>query len=232
MFYGHKFLLSTRSYWFEAAFTGEFQESESREITLHNDDADALEAMLHYLYHEKRKWIRRLDTDTYLLFCLDLYEVADKYDCPNVQEAAHLDFCNGFKKYWNNAAFCEVAYGFREIVNKLYEGPQSLLKFSLQTILSHKESQLNGPLGKLRPLILRTARELAEFGRDILLHIMDQTGGQEPGKEGVAVELNFTHMVECPDCYGTWMKPSGRIEGHCWECGEYFDSWDDNENKG
>jgi hypothetical protein len=239
VFYGHKFLLSTRSYWFDAAFTGEFQENQAKEITLHDDNANALEAMLHYLYHEKMKWTGSLDTKTYLLFCLDLYQVADKYGCPNVQGAAHSDFCSGFKKYWDKAAYHEAADGFREIVGKLYDGPQttfegrkSLLKVSLQTILTHRESQLNGPLGKLRPLILMTASEVAEFGQDILLHIMEQTGEQGIEKKGVTVELEFTHMVHCPDCDEVWMRPRCETDGHCWKCGAHFDLWDELEISG
>ena len=227
MFYGHKFFLSTRSYWFEAAFTGKFQEKESKEITLHDDDADALEAMLYYLYHDKRKWTGRLDTDIYLLFCLNLYQVADKYDCPNVQEAAHFDFCNGFKKYWDNAAHCEVVDGFPEIVSKLYEGPQSLLKYSLQAILNHEESQLTGSLGKLRPLILKTARDVAEFGRDILLHIMEQTGEQGSEKNDVAVTLEFTYTAQCPNCDGKWMRLCGQNVGYCWSCGAHHERWNE-----
>jgi hypothetical protein len=228
VFYGHKFFLSTHSYWFEAAFTGEFQEKESQEIILHDDDADALEAMLYYLYCDKTKWTGRLDTNTYLLFCLNLYQVADKYDCPIVQEAAHLDFRTGFKKYWDNAAQCEVVDGFREIVNNLYEGPQSLLKYSLQIISNHRESQLTGSTGKLRPLILKTARDVAEFGRDILLHIMEQTGKQGSEKV-VTVKLEFMYIVKCPKCEFVWMRPRSQVNGCCWTCGKMRLDWNEYE---
>ncbi|KAF2649986.1 hypothetical protein K491DRAFT_573422, partial [Lophiostoma macrostomum CBS 122681] len=50
IFYGHKIILCKYSRWFQAAFTGNFKESEDKEMTLHDDDPDALEVLVGFTY--------------------------------------------------------------------------------------------------------------------------------------------------------------------------------------
>jgi hypothetical protein len=47
----HRILLATRSTFFEGACRGGFREAESGVIDLSEDDAEAVEHMIHYFYH-------------------------------------------------------------------------------------------------------------------------------------------------------------------------------------
>ncbi|KAI4659426.1 uncharacterized protein J4E78_005854 [Alternaria triticimaculans] len=85
-FEAHKVVLSAMSYWFKAAFTGQFAESSAREITLKEDDPDALLLMLNFAYDQKIPSLDDVDnvvrTARSIRDCLGLYRVADKYDFP------------------------------------------------------------------------------------------------------------------------------------------------------
>ncbi|KAI4684069.1 hypothetical protein J4E81_009232 [Alternaria sp. BMP 2799] len=52
IFDAHRIVLSSKSYWFKAAFTGGFAESSVRDITLKEDDPDSLKTMLNFAYDE------------------------------------------------------------------------------------------------------------------------------------------------------------------------------------
>ncbi|KAF2220526.1 BTB/POZ protein, partial [Elsinoe ampelina] len=49
-FYAHKVILASRSEYFKSMFTNAFKESNQRTITLEDDDPEALEIMLNWMY--------------------------------------------------------------------------------------------------------------------------------------------------------------------------------------
>ncbi|KAI4947350.1 hypothetical protein J4E91_006702 [Alternaria rosae] len=89
-FEAHRILLSAKAYWFKAAFTGQFAESSAREITLKEDDSDALLTMLNFAYDQKIPPPDDSSSGTPLNIrhCLHLYRVGDKYDYPQFRDQA------------------------------------------------------------------------------------------------------------------------------------------------
>ncbi|EAT89672.2 hypothetical protein SNOG_02941 [Parastagonospora nodorum SN15] len=87
VFYGHKLQLSAKAQWFEKAFTHGFAETSADKVTLHEDDPAAVEGMLKHIYGKQL-----IDLDCTgiedVFFAIELYRIADKYDCPSLETEA------------------------------------------------------------------------------------------------------------------------------------------------
>ncbi|KAF2113926.1 hypothetical protein BDV96DRAFT_647422 [Lophiotrema nucula] len=235
-FYGHRLLLSSKSYWFKVAFTGRFLESGEKEITLKGDDPAIIEALFHHVYHSDVRFPKdekgHLDN---VLFCLDLYSVADKYDFPDTQKTAALAFSVRVYDYLTNLADTEElqnnADAFKSIVAKTYavdagtasgKGPHWYL---LNRITGLSDTALFGERGILSPLVVEAATSHADFARDMFLDIMERckTSDARP-----LAQLIIVDDVRCPDCGDVWKKVrdvEDRDGGHCRFCGGFVDDW-------
>ncbi|KAF2714398.1 hypothetical protein K504DRAFT_346949, partial [Pleomassaria siparia CBS 279.74] len=184
VFYGHKQLLSSRSYWFEKAFTSSFQESEAKEITLHDDDPNALEAMFYHIYHETTAWDedegQEEDTSSSLQHLLQVCRVADKYDCPEVLEFASTKVLRCLRLYLSKSARVQAPEKeLQDIIQSFYDSSDIAMKNSTITtnmvyiIMNHADVGILNKPGSLRPVILEAAMAIPEFGRDILFYLTD-----------------------------------------------------------
>ncbi|KAL1646597.1 hypothetical protein SLS58_003183 [Diplodia intermedia] len=88
-FKAHKVILAAKSGWFRGAFESAFKEGSADEIELHDDDPEALEIALRFLYGYRI----RVPADEQATFevnvawYLILYEVSNKYDIPSLADA-------------------------------------------------------------------------------------------------------------------------------------------------
>ncbi|KAK4901663.1 hypothetical protein LTR27_001435 [Elasticomyces elasticus] len=116
----HKIILCAQSPFFAKACDGDFKasdldgpiEAETGVITLKEDDPSAVAAMLDYVYnfdypddanHDNTESISPI------LFNLQVYVLADKYDIPHLGRIAESKFCQRANEDWKDAAFAEAA---------------------------------------------------------------------------------------------------------------------------
>jgi hypothetical protein len=88
-------------------------------------------------------------------------------------------------------------------------------------------------IGGNQPLIVMASQEVAEYGRDIFLHLMDKTGVAKSNDNGkvVTTELCIGVVLECPPCSDiSWKviwddEESLDEEGECTICGLGLQYW-------
>ncbi|KAI4640053.1 hypothetical protein J4E93_008853 [Alternaria ventricosa] len=197
-FEGHRLLLSAKSYWFKAAFTGQFAESSAKEITLKEDDPDALRAMLNYAYDEKSvPWPddSLAGTTFDIHHILDLYRVGDKYDFPSFRLQLIFRLMTALRRWFSRPSepsigyaaeseeFCEIIRKVYDIVGSEHQEDQDLVETFLQAIDEHPSARILNNTGGKQGIIVKASREVAEFGRDIFLHLM-YIVGTEDHKDG------------------------------------------------
>jgi hypothetical protein len=223
-FRGHKVVLSSQSHWFQAAFIGNIQvctltlkpdhsnvdqESELKDVLLKGDDPDAVHYMLCFAYDQPSVWIwRHLSKDPH--FWLNAYEVADKYSFPALEKHA-IDMLS-----WHWESFlggivnvtpiqCE---GYRDVVNRIYAIANANREHPMvQMLLTHlfKGDDLNliSNHGEILSVISKTAEDNAEYGRDVLVHLMGSIGW---GNATQGIEIALTKKVKYKNCEKTWMR--------------------------
>lgn len=125
---------------------------------------------------------------------------------------------------------------FSGIVREIYilVGPDPqpehpLLKILLELVDCDNVSLVHNT-GRNQPLLLGASKDVAEFGRDLLLRLMAKTGstGVKNNVETPTTrELCIGYKVRCPGCEVSWYKVAYDVhnEGHCVFCGEYFEDW-------
>ncbi|THX36763.1 hypothetical protein D6D11_09382, partial [Aureobasidium pullulans] len=96
--YAHRIILRMWSPFFERALTSNFPVAQSDTFSLGDDDnPEAVWAMLRHMYHFEYAFDTDLNTDNALDYHIDVYEIADKYDCPSLRGKAIQNFINCMK---------------------------------------------------------------------------------------------------------------------------------------
>ncbi|KAF2258019.1 hypothetical protein CC78DRAFT_572775 [Lojkania enalia] len=123
-FQGHRMVLSSKSKWFSNAFEGRFREANSSEITLKDDDTQAVRSMLEYCYtndylSSEHNRDGREDRGVYLAYCktamlhhLHVMVVADKYVVDGLVDEAYKRF---------SSSVCEDIDVHRSAVKHLFQ---------------------------------------------------------------------------------------------------------------
>ncbi|KAK3699715.1 hypothetical protein LTR37_016320 [Vermiconidia calcicola] len=109
----HKLILCNVSEYFKGMLAGKFAESERKTIELHDDDPDAVEAMLRYIYSfeyadttgERASW-------TAVALHLNVYAVAKKYQMPTLSTKA-LKSAHGEVAAIDKRSFTRMTRGSR-----------------------------------------------------------------------------------------------------------------------
>ncbi|TKA79406.1 hypothetical protein B0A49_03345 [Cryomyces minteri] len=106
----HKIVLCCQSPVLAAACNGHFLEASSGVIDLEDDDAEAVRAMVHYLYHSDYKHEDHKGPAGPLVLHAHVYAIADKYDIPALQTLAEDHFEDNALMAWdtNTAAFAHA----------------------------------------------------------------------------------------------------------------------------
>jgi hypothetical protein len=205
--------------------------------------------MLTWVYNGR---ITLPDVDEYtlsnVLFYIELYRVADKYDVPGLCEAllGHFrvqlllgtrDPIYSDKGEQTDPSKCEA---FCDLINNVYTLPNAGKNHPLvRDILSAMDQSSSSLLrilrshGKVPVLVVEASRRNAEFGRDVLLHLLgksditvDDKAGEEPMQE-----LALVFQVRCPDCDRILRLEESSLSddgtAYCVACGEHMGYWDD-----
>jgi hypothetical protein len=180
--------------------------------------------------------------------CIELYRVADKYMVPKLQAMLPETFQNKLQDWlldWATKSPDLLTAGFSEIVSALYTLPetdqchemvQALMK-AIDRVHLLRNFQNGGY--QPPPLLMNTAKAVAEFGRDLFLYVIDETiakvkpiqrPGWSAGTQHNAIELSVPVLVSCQSCYNLWRRTIPRrqghpVKGHCIMCGKFDEDW-------
>ncbi|KAG9186017.1 hypothetical protein G6011_02573 [Alternaria panax] len=243
-FEAHRLLLSAKSHWFEAAFTGGFSENNNKEITLAGDDPDALKIMLDFAYtQEIHPPEGSLHGEIFTIdYFLELYRVGDKYQFPAFIVRI-VSWLRGCMHAWLNKSggpfgedriarfrFCSLVREIYELVGSEYRPSHPLVQVLLGLADDQGSTGILNNTGGNQPLIVLASEKTAEFGRDILLHLMKKTGPLEPDDNGevVTAGLCIRAKVICSFCGQIWWNTvicGQKEELQCSECEVQFTHW-------
>ncbi|KAF2134684.1 hypothetical protein P153DRAFT_427340 [Dothidotthia symphoricarpi CBS 119687] len=241
VFYGHRIMLCSVSRWFQAAFTVNLQGNELQEITLEDDDTDAVQHMLYHAYGlpspslpTASEWL------DHLRYNLNLYQVAEKYSVPSLATMS----VGCFKRHWDSylddidVAGEDVYHSYQDVVQRVYivaraqdgehRRDHPLVKILLDGTITHQRISITKDHDKILDLFTKAADDVAEFGRDIFVHMMNST---KPKTDTTGcISITWTNKFTCPECEHAWIRThdphvSEVVSGHCPECDTYFSDW-------
>ena len=153
--------------------------------------------------------------------------MADKYDAPKLRGLAARHLKNLLKATFDlvpNMLPAQVIQivGLRGILDRVYEVTgqwdlnDPLRKAVLDVIFEHDASK---PVGVAKPGVLaaevvKAARDMLEFGRDMFLRMTEV-----PAAEGPDAYLDVVEEVTCTHCNRKWAKVSSCTGARCAMCG-------------
>jgi hypothetical protein len=107
----HKSIVCLRSSYFAKACDGRFKEANEGCVDLHEDDANAVHALLEYLYttNYNDEVFKEQDEYTPLSFNVLVFFIADKYEIPALATLACNKFFLHATSDWRSASFCDAA---------------------------------------------------------------------------------------------------------------------------
>jgi hypothetical protein len=167
------------------------QEGESNEIVLKDDDATAIEKMLECIYSGS---LAPMDDDLegmeLVWLAINIYQVADKYDVPDLLEFAPqifktylenwADLCLG--DIWDDEFKIEenehIIKDFGEIVQRVYAvtGGKTNCSFRealINTTLKYHRFRIIEPRGLLSSVVVHAAKSCHDFGKDMFLSMVE-----------------------------------------------------------
>lgn len=184
------------------------------------------------------------DEDYYrkAMFCIDLYCVVDKYDCPSFDQVVAMDFVRYFDLWTgrqepnggdgnliNQVTSCEL---ITQICRLSHAISTCLLVKSLLMIIERKANMI--PLGEpeqYRSRVLEVTTVIAEFGRDLPLQTMRKSGERirHAGTRS-ETQLLVGNKVSCPHFQKLWLRIHRHLVSRdesefCSECGKYVEDW-------
>jgi hypothetical protein len=200
--------------------------------------------MLNFVYHGRIiAFPKMVNPTTHVLFCIELYRVADKYDVPTLL----LHIGSSFKhkvNVWldhktpkndNKAKEPISPESFCEVISKLYGLPNITISHCLVDVLlgqidMSKPTKILQNDGLVSPLLELACEKVPEFGRDLCLHILRMSMKIVYGAERLIKEIGVTTQVKCPACEGIWRRSvSSSLSSYCYLCGHHAEDWEDNE---
>ncbi|KAK4502624.1 hypothetical protein PRZ48_006050 [Zasmidium cellare] len=183
----HKMLLCSQSAYFRAAMGGDFKEAHTNMITL-TEPENIVEGLIQYFY--QCTWDESVRGDTpKALFCVQIYQVADKYDVPHLRTLA----TNRFKiscetTLLNVPAFVEAIYAIDECCNPedrtLWDIVMPILKSNMVPLLEHEE--FRAMIKDKDELNFELLRLLASDKKE------EADGGRKSGGEKLPPTQNFS----------------------------------------
>lgn len=169
-----------------------------------------------------------VNSNKMLLFHVEVYVVADKYDLPHlsVQAARHtarcltlcLEYAVGHPKHPHLRAMIDLNGLLTRVYDVTAASDETCLlrKTVLDVILSHPTTKSTGPPGILTDEVTKCVREVEGFGRDMYIRTMAEAKKLE-GKS----YLDVVEEVVCPACGLNWAKPTTEAwrDMYCVGCG-------------
>jgi hypothetical protein len=181
----------------------------------------------------------RLTNYEEILYIINLFEVADKYDCPSLQDDASQIFTRCLSDYMfdlrGKDRTEQLQLAEKElltIVTKVYDlsAGRTWEQLDILHTLIQEARKMSGACrgreseGSIGHVLHILCKKHVEFGRDMLLELLgDSLDPCSP------TDITVRHQVQCPKCNFKWMLPmseeSGWSKGCCWACGVYQDDW-------
>ena len=178
--------------------------------------------MLNYAYDEKSvPWpdSSLAGTTFDIHHILDLYRVGDKYDFPSFRLQLIFRLMTALDRWFSRPSkppngyaaeseeFCEIIRKVYDIVGSEHQEDNELVETLLQAIDEHSSARILNNTGGKQGMIVKASREVAEFGRDIFLHLMDIVGTEDHKDGTVSItELCTGTKVVCLLCEQRWWK--------------------------
>jgi hypothetical protein len=157
---------------------------------------------------------------TTITYFLGLYRVGDKYDFPDFL-AGVVSWFKCCLHAWLNrfpgsfgtdeTALVEFSGFVRDVydlVGSERRPEHPLVKVLLAVADDQGSASILNNTGRNQPLILTASEQVAEFGRDILLHLMAKTGTSTTNEDGetITTELCIGVRVTCLSCEEDWWR--------------------------
>ena len=156
-----------------------------------------------------------------IMFHIRVYGVADKYDVPQLRHRASNLVLRRIRDLFgviDDSNITIIREGFQDIIRKIYQLTAASSNGELRSVISsitmeHRNSQVVGKPGALTSVVVELSKEIAEFGQDLFLAIVEITG-----RGGWA--LNWTTQHQCPSCQNSYYKDiDGGSALYCPFCG-------------
>jgi hypothetical protein len=168
------------------------QEGESNEIVLKDDDATAIEKMFEFIYSRRLAPMDDVLEGMELVWlAINIYQVADKYDVPDLLELAP-QILKTYLENWADLCLgdciCDDEYrievnenimkDFGEIVQRVYAvtGGKTSCSFRealVNTTQTYDQFRITEPRGPFSRLAVHAAKSCHEFGKDMFLSLME-----------------------------------------------------------
>jgi len=180
-----------------------------------------------------------------MMYCVELFRVADKDDLPMLYRIIPRIFHTQLAS-WLSRAHAESkdpdideknVEMFCDLVERVYTLPNTKpshpLVTSLLEMTDHAPLRILRNDGKKSSMLIKAAKDVAEFGRDVFLVLMDKMKSEVNTKTRAKsiTELDLVSQVRCPKCKiilrlaSEWFDD----EGFCLGCGHYVVDWSECE---
>lgn len=173
--------------------------------------------------------------------CLGLYRVGDKYDFPQFRDRVISVFKCSIG-WWSmqvrsddpvpidaiaHREFCGFVRDVYDIVGSEHHPSHPLVDVLLGFADDQRSTYMVNRIGR-QPLIASACREVAEFGRDIFLHLMAKTGVFHQDGGIVTEALCIAASRKCPECEEVVLMAELKENdwmGYCPRCGNSELDW-------
>ncbi|TLD36088.1 Leptomycin B resistance protein pmd1 [Venturia nashicola] len=155
----HKNIISSQSKFFYNACTKDFKEKKEANIDLSEQDPDAVEALLEYLYKSDYTRLTK-DNVTALVLHVHIYQLADMYDIAELKTVAAGLFEEAAKKDWELPAFPLA-------VQEIYINPEDDAKTLRKLVVNQANENLEALLKDDDGEFAQVMTTFGEFGKDL-----------------------------------------------------------------
>ncbi|KAF2113928.1 hypothetical protein BDV96DRAFT_577304 [Lophiotrema nucula] len=239
--YAHKIVLCSQSSWFRAALTGNFKESEEKELLLQGPEETSpkvIETLLKYMYEKDRpdycppfpaKEVVNEGEDEMLcevLFWLKIYVAADYYRIEELKRQASTQFTDVIEAYIEDIMQTSDDPDFNQeqrkadllgLVQILYSLSDLLVKDFRKELLEQSKCRM-GSIPSMVALFIAVAQDHADFGRDLFCHFAEEAAEHNTFKRS----LEVVEVFSCAACTASGIRYPGTGETYkyCAYCGE------------
>ncbi|OXV11874.1 hypothetical protein Egran_00364 [Elaphomyces granulatus] len=199
----HKIVVCGQSEYFACLLSGKWKEATGNAVDLKEDDARAVEAMIHFMYgFDYDSSGSSLGRISPMLFNAMVYKVADKYGVPALKHLAQQKFDSAVTACWNMDDFPHV---IAEVYTTTVESDKGLRDRVVSVSYNNIQSLF------LKEDFIRVLNDTPSFAADVLQ---------------LLVEKPSTKRYTCPSCSKQWeANLSNDVTYYCLHCGSRRSDW-------